>query len=149
MRVNHLEWKALRGATWPRYLPRPDASMNALTALRTAAELYDLFEATYLGCGGTVELKDWQVSSDDTTEITVTVNGIARTSTHRGVGPVEALAQAGQLGGHSTPPPRLGRRDRAGDFRRWPIFGGFDRLRGGNRRSRLRHGHRRNLRLDV
>ncbi|WP_374704317.1 2-isopropylmalate synthase [Mycolicibacterium sp. NCC-Tsukiji] len=60
----------------------------------TAAELYDLFEATYLGCGGPVELKDWQVSSDDTTEITVTVNGIARTSTHRGVGPVEALTQA-------------------------------------------------------
>ena len=60
----------------------------------TAAELYDLFEATYLGCGGPVELKDWHVSSDDTTEITVTVNGIARTSTHRGVGPVEALTQA-------------------------------------------------------
>ena len=60
----------------------------------TAAELYDLFEATYLGCVGPVELKDWHVSSDDTTEITVTVNGIARTSTHRGVGPVEALTQA-------------------------------------------------------
>ncbi|WP_285030898.1 2-isopropylmalate synthase [Mycolicibacterium sp. lyk4-40-TYG-92] len=60
----------------------------------TAAELYELFEATYLGCGGPVELKDWHVSSDDTTEITLTVNGIARTSMHRGVGPVEALTQA-------------------------------------------------------
>jgi 2-isopropylmalate synthase len=60
----------------------------------TAAELYDLFEATYLGSGGAVELKDWHTSSDETTEITLTVGGIARTSTHRGVGPVEALTQA-------------------------------------------------------
>ncbi|MFL0174995.1 2-isopropylmalate synthase [Mycobacterium sp. SMC-13] len=60
----------------------------------TAAELYDLFEASYLGCSGPVELKDWHASSDDTTEITLTVNGIARASTHRGVGPVEALTQA-------------------------------------------------------
>jgi 2-isopropylmalate synthase len=60
----------------------------------TAAELYELFEATYLGSGGAVELKDWHTSSDETTEITLTVGGIARSSTHRGVGPVEALTQA-------------------------------------------------------
>lgn len=60
----------------------------------TAAELYDLFESTYLGSGGPVELKDWHTSSDETTEITLNVNGTAHTSTHRGVGPVEALTQA-------------------------------------------------------
>lgn len=60
----------------------------------TAAELYDLFEATYLDQSGPVELKDWHASSDETTEITLTVNGMAHTSTHRGVGPVEALTQA-------------------------------------------------------
>lgn len=60
----------------------------------TATELYDLFESTYLGSGGAVELKDWHTSSDETTEITLSVNGAAHTSTHRGVGPVEALTQA-------------------------------------------------------
>ncbi len=60
----------------------------------TAPELYDLFEATYLDQSGPVELKDWHTSSDETTEITLTVNGMAHTSTHRGVGPVEALTQA-------------------------------------------------------
>lgn len=60
----------------------------------TAAELYDLFEATYLDQSGPVELKDWHASSDETTEITLTVNGMAHTSAHHGVGPVEALAQA-------------------------------------------------------
>lgn len=60
----------------------------------TATELYDLFESTYLGSGGPVELKDWHTSSDETTEITLSVNGTAHTSAHRGVGPVEALTQA-------------------------------------------------------
>ncbi|MHA7664604.1 2-isopropylmalate synthase [Mycolicibacterium sp. HS_4_1] len=60
----------------------------------TAAELYDLFEATYLDHRGPVELKDWHASSDETTEITLTVNGMAHTSAHRGVGPVAALTQA-------------------------------------------------------
>ena len=60
----------------------------------TAAELYDLFEATYLDRRGPVELKDWHVSSDESTEITLTVNGMAHTSAHRGVGPVAALTQA-------------------------------------------------------
>ncbi|MUL74755.1 2-isopropylmalate synthase [Mycobacterium sp. CBMA226] len=60
----------------------------------TAAELFELFEATYLSSGGAVELKDWQASSDDTTEIMLIVNGTAHTTAHRGVGPVEALTQA-------------------------------------------------------
>lgn len=60
----------------------------------TAAELYELYEAVYLDLDGPVELKDWHTSSDETTEIVLTVNGIAHASTHRGVGPVEALARA-------------------------------------------------------
>ena len=60
----------------------------------TAAELYELFEAVYLDLDGPVELKDWHTSSDETTEITLTVNGIAYMSTHRGIGPVAALTQA-------------------------------------------------------
>lgn len=60
----------------------------------TAADLYELFEAVYLDHDGPVELKDWRTSSDETTEIVLTVNGIAHTSTHHGVGPVEALTQA-------------------------------------------------------
>ena len=41
-----------------------------------------------------IDLQPLRRRGYDTTEITVTVNGIARTSTHRGVGPVEALTQA-------------------------------------------------------
>ncbi|MUL45255.1 2-isopropylmalate synthase [Mycobacterium sp. CBMA293] len=60
----------------------------------TAADLYELFEAAYLDQGGPVELKDWHTGSDETTAITLIVNGTTHGSAHRGVGPVEALTQA-------------------------------------------------------
>lgn len=65
----------------------------------TAADLYDLFEATYLDNRGSVELKDWHTSGDSGTEITLAVDGRAQTSAHRGIGPVDALVQAlGDIG---------------------------------------------------
>ena len=59
-----------------------------------AAELYELFEATYLGPEGPVQLKDWHTGSDDVTEIGLVVDGRVHTSAYRGVGPVEALTRA-------------------------------------------------------
>jgi 2-isopropylmalate synthase len=60
----------------------------------TAAELYELFEAAYLDSSGSVQLKDWHTGSDEITEITLVVDGHTRTSTHRGVGPLDALTGA-------------------------------------------------------
>lgn len=67
-----------------------------------AAELYELFEATYLGPEGPVQLKDWHTGSDDVTEINLIVDGRVHTSSHRDVGPVEALTRALALAGHSV-----------------------------------------------
>ncbi|MEU4344382.1 2-isopropylmalate synthase [Nocardia sp. NPDC023852] len=63
----------------------------------TAAELYDLFEATYFDDTPRIDLKDWRASGDGpaaATEITLTVDGITRRTEHRGVGPVAALTEA-------------------------------------------------------
>jgi 2-isopropylmalate synthase len=60
----------------------------------TAAELFDLFDAAYLQPGGPVELKDWHTGRDETTEITLVVDGQTRTSTHHGIGPLDALTAA-------------------------------------------------------
>ena len=45
----------------------------------TAAELYELFESAYLDGQGPVELKDWRTGSDESTEITLGVDGRADT----------------------------------------------------------------------
>jgi 2-isopropylmalate synthase len=66
----------------------------------TAAELYELFEATYLQASGPVQLKDWRTGSDEATEITLVVDGRGQTSTHRGVGPLDALTRALADAGH-------------------------------------------------
>ncbi|MGB8405726.1 MAG: 2-isopropylmalate synthase [Mycobacterium sp.] len=60
----------------------------------TAAELHELFEATYLDPAGPVQLKDWHTRSDATTEITLAIGGTTYPSTHQGVGPVAALTAA-------------------------------------------------------
>ncbi len=67
-----------------------------------AAELYELFEATYLGPEGPVQLKDWHTGSDDITEINLVVDGRVHTSSHHGVGPVEALTRALAEAGHTV-----------------------------------------------
>ncbi len=67
-----------------------------------AAELYELFEATYLGPEGPVQLKDWHTGSDDITEINLIVDGRVHTSSHRGVGPLEALTRALAEAGHAV-----------------------------------------------
>jgi 2-isopropylmalate synthase len=65
-----------------------------------AAELYELFEATYLGPEGPVQLKDWHTGSDDVTEISLVIDGRVHTSSHGGVGPIEALTRALGEAGH-------------------------------------------------
>lgn len=60
----------------------------------TAAELFDLFEATYFDTRGPVELKDWRTGSDTDTEITLCVDGRTTRSAHSGIGPVDALTRA-------------------------------------------------------
>ncbi|UNB55371.1 2-isopropylmalate synthase [Mycolicibacterium sp. YH-1] len=60
----------------------------------TAAELFDLFEATYFDAHGPVELKDWRTGSDTDTEITLCVDGRTTRSAHSGIGPVDALSRA-------------------------------------------------------
>jgi 2-isopropylmalate synthase len=60
----------------------------------SAAELFDLFEAAYLEPRGPVELKDWHTGSDTGTEITLCIDGRTARSTHRGIGPVDALTRA-------------------------------------------------------
>jgi 2-isopropylmalate synthase len=72
----------------------------------TAAELFDLFEATYLDPSGPVELKDWHTGTDTGTEITLGVDGRTARSAHHGVGPVDALALA--LAGIGRPVEILG-----------------------------------------
>ncbi|WP_062985744.1 2-isopropylmalate synthase [Nocardia anaemiae] len=60
----------------------------------TAAELYELFEATYLNTEArSVELTRWR-TTDAFTEITLSVGGVTERSEHRGVGPIEALTAA-------------------------------------------------------
>ncbi|KRD20484.1 2-isopropylmalate synthase [Mycobacterium sp. Root265] len=65
-----------------------------------AAELYELFEAAYLSSEGPVQLKDWHTGSDDVTEISLIVDGDVHTSSHRDIGPVEALVRALAAAGH-------------------------------------------------
>ncbi|MHA3022031.1 2-isopropylmalate synthase [Mycobacterium sp. BMJ-28] len=65
-----------------------------------ATQLYELFEAAYVDADGPVELKDWRTGSDGTTVITLVADGRTHTSTHRGVGPVEALTAALAEAGH-------------------------------------------------
>ncbi|MFI6772526.1 2-isopropylmalate synthase [Nocardia sp. NPDC050412] len=60
----------------------------------TAAELYELFEATYLHTSAeSVELTQWR-TTDAYTEVTLSVGGVTERSEHRGVGPIEALTAA-------------------------------------------------------
>lgn len=65
-----------------------------------AAELYELFEATYLSSEGPVQLKGWHTGSDEVTEISLIVDGGVHTSSHRDIGPVEALVRALAAAGH-------------------------------------------------
>lgn len=70
----------------------------------TAAELYDLFEATYFDDTPRIDLKDWRARGDGpaaATEITLTVDGITHRTEHRGVGPVAALTEALAEAGYS------------------------------------------------
>jgi 2-isopropylmalate synthase len=65
----------------------------------TAAELHDLFEASYLDDPSWLALKDWRTSDDETsTEITLAVDGVTHRTLRRG-DPLavltEALADAG------------------------------------------------------
>ncbi|MEU8244425.1 2-isopropylmalate synthase [Actinoplanes missouriensis] len=64
----------------------------------TAADLWALFEATYLGGEPAVSLAGYQTSDTGTT-VTLRADGTERTSTHEGVGPVEALVEALAAGG--------------------------------------------------
>lgn len=63
----------------------------------TAGELFDLFEATYLDTSGPVQLKDWRTGGDGAaavTDLTLTFDGRTTSSSHRGIGPVDALRAA-------------------------------------------------------
>ncbi|WP_157625805.1 2-isopropylmalate synthase [Mycobacterium sp. 155] len=73
---------------------RVQSHTDAHGAEITAAELFELFDAAYLQPGGPVELKDWHTGHDETTEITLVVDGQTRTSTHHGIGPLDALTAA-------------------------------------------------------
>ncbi|MDH6193879.1 2-isopropylmalate synthase [Mycobacterium frederiksbergense] len=69
----------------------------------TAAELFDLFEATYLDLAGPVQVKDWHSGGDGAaavTELTLVFDGRTVTSSHRGIGPVDALLAALDELGH-------------------------------------------------
>ncbi|MGK8506307.1 2-isopropylmalate synthase [Nocardia asiatica] len=62
----------------------------------TAAELRDLFDASYCEDPSWLELKDWRTSGDGTqacTEITLTVDGVTHRARRHG-GPVAALTEA-------------------------------------------------------
>lgn len=61
----------------------------------TAAELRELFDSAYLDTPehAPVVLKDWYTTGDDT-ELTLVVDGVTRTGTHRGADPVAALTAA-------------------------------------------------------
>ncbi|WP_433205314.1 2-isopropylmalate synthase [Nocardia sp. CA-107356] len=67
----------------------------------TAAELLELFEATYLDTAtGAVGLREWWTTgagADALTEVTLTIGGPTE---HRGVGPIEALTAALARVGH-------------------------------------------------
>ncbi|MEV6427825.1 2-isopropylmalate synthase [Nocardia sp. NPDC051463] len=71
----------------------------------TAAELYDLFEASYLDAvdPSPVGLKEWRTRGDgpDTsTEFTLAVGDVIHRTEHRGIGPVAALTEALARIGH-------------------------------------------------
>lgn len=71
----------------------------------TAAELFELFEAAYLDHGGPVQLKDWHTGGDGAaaaTDLTLVCDGRTATSSHRGIGPVDALRAALEEIGHSV-----------------------------------------------
>ncbi|MFI6365305.1 2-isopropylmalate synthase [Nocardia sp. NPDC050630] len=66
----------------------------------TAAELFELFEATYLYTpAGSVELTRWR-TTDASTEITLSIGGVVERSEHRDIGPIEALTVALARVGH-------------------------------------------------
>ncbi|MEV6333644.1 2-isopropylmalate synthase [Nocardia vinacea] len=66
----------------------------------TAAELHELFEATYLHTEtASVELTEWR-TTDGYTEVTLSIGGVAERSAHRDIGPIEALTAALARVGH-------------------------------------------------
>jgi 2-isopropylmalate synthase len=66
----------------------------------TAAELFDLFEATYLYTpAGSVALTRWR-TTNASTQITLSVGGVVERSEHRDIGPIEALTVALARVGH-------------------------------------------------
>ena len=84
---------------------RVQAHTDATGVEVTAAELWRIFEAAYLGTGGagsgSVQLVSYDVveaGGNSHTEVTVRVEGVEHTSTHDTMGPVEALTAA--LGTH-------------------------------------------------
>ncbi|WP_395312045.1 2-isopropylmalate synthase [Mycobacterium sp. AMU20-3851] len=68
----------------------------------SGAELYELFEATYFGATGAVDVKDWHTDSEGNTGITLMVDGQPRTSSHQGVGPIDALTEALATAGYDV-----------------------------------------------
>ena len=64
----------------------------------TATELWQLFETAYLQPNPAITLSRFENSADEHTSITLRIDGIEHTSTHTGIGPVEALTAA--LGEH-------------------------------------------------
>ncbi|GAB3397187.1 2-isopropylmalate synthase [Amycolatopsis echigonensis] len=64
----------------------------------TATELWRLFETAYLQPNPAITVSRFENSADEHTSITLRVDGIEHTSTHTGIGPVEALTAA--LGEH-------------------------------------------------
>lgn len=73
---------------------RAQAHADATGAEISSAELLELFEAAYRHPSGPVELKAWHDGGEVGIELTVLVDGRARTSVHRGVGAVDALLRA-------------------------------------------------------
>ncbi|WP_280344673.1 2-isopropylmalate synthase [Nocardia neocaledoniensis] len=65
----------------------------------TAKELFTLFEQAYTVADPRIVLTRWQLD-EEVTEIVLTVDGHARWSVHRGVGPVDALVTALADAGH-------------------------------------------------
>lgn len=60
----------------------------------TAAELYELFEATYLNTEAeSVTLTEWR-ATDAYTEVTLSVDGVVERTDYRDIGPIEALTAA-------------------------------------------------------
>ncbi|MFI5611910.1 2-isopropylmalate synthase [Amycolatopsis sp. NPDC051903] len=66
----------------------------------TAAQLWELFSATYVEGPAGISLAAY-AAGDAETSLTVEIDGVRHTSTHTGAGPVEALTQA--LSAHGVP----------------------------------------------